>query len=659
MNKLVKQCFLLIFVIFVSFYAISIHNVQNNSTTLQQHSSTKSIVTSKLSSSGISINGNAQLASAALPGGDGSSTYPYIIQDLVIQDVPSYGVSIQNTDKYFILSNITVFNCSIGFYFYNITHGTVQNSHSYNNSNDGFYLYSSSYNTFTNNIVYNNSYGFYINYSNNTLLTHNTAYNNSNTGFYNTYNSNFNNYYYNIAINNSQTGFVVVSNNNTLQGNYGFNNYNSFLISSGYYNLLQNNTAISDSFAGFKILYSVNNTFINNTALNNGYYAFALSNHANNTILINNTAINTSGSGFWASSNSFNVYSHNLANNSGTYGFYLQNSLNNTVDTNQAYNNFYGYFLQNSLNNTVDTNQAYYNYYGFYISNTNYTIIENNIGLYSISMNYYESSTYKNTLNNNTFSIPNIAPSSPLNLQVTSGSNDLALQWQAPTSDGGSPITNYYIYRSTTSGGVYTLIDKTPSLAYTDSTVSSYVTYYYVVTAGNAVGESPYSNEASAILNTNPPNVSNVPDAPLSLTGYSEPNQAKLQWQTPISDGGSPITDYSIYRSTTSGSGYTLIDKTTYLSYVDNTVNNGITYYYVVTAVNAIGESVNSNEISVVPTNGASNSNPSSTSTSSTSSSDSNSNTTTALITTTPVDLISIVTTLFSLLIIKKRKNQK
>lgn len=45
-------------------------------------------------------------------------------------------------------------------------------------------------------------------------------------------------------------------------------------------------------------------------------------------------------------------------------------------------------------------------------------------------------------------------PSAPQNLQATSGDAQVTLTWEAPSSDGGSPVTNYRIYRGTTSGSI-------------------------------------------------------------------------------------------------------------------------------------------------------------------------------------------------------------
>ncbi len=58
-----------------------------------------------------------------------------------------------------------------------------------------------------------------------------------------------------------------------------------------------------------------------------------------------------------------------------------------------------------------------------------------------------------------------------------------------------------------------------------------------------------------------------------------------------------------MYRSTTSGGGYTKLNGSlvSLVNYTDSTVANGTIYYYVTTAVDGSGlESINSNEASAV-----------------------------------------------------------
>jgi fibronectin type 3 domain-containing protein len=98
------------------------------------------------------------------------------------------------------------------------------------------------------------------------------------------------------------------------------------------------------------------------------------------------------------------------------------------------------------------------------------------------------------------------ATNSPISISVSGTgtqavAHSVSLSWTASTSS----VIGYNVYRSTISGGPYTLITGSPNggITYTDTAVQAGVTYFYVVTAVDANGnESAFSNEASATIPT-------------------------------------------------------------------------------------------------------------------------------------------------------------
>jgi fibronectin type 3 domain-containing protein len=78
--------------------------------------------------------------------------------------------------------------------------------------------------------------------------------------------------------------------------------------------------------------------------------------------------------------------------------------------------------------------------------------------------------------------------------------HSVSLSWTASTSPG---VVGYNVYRGTISGGPYAILNSSlvTGTSYTDTTVQTGQTYYYVATAvdGNR-NESSYSSQASAII---------------------------------------------------------------------------------------------------------------------------------------------------------------
>ena len=101
--------------------------------------------------------------------------------------------------------------------------------------------------------------------------------------------------------------------------------------------------------------------------------------------------------------------------------------------------------------------------------------------------------TIKSTAQNSTFTVPLTGTG------AATTPHSVTLSW----SDAGTQIAGYNVYRSTVSNGSYTRIDPTlvTTTSYSDQTVVSGTTYYYVVTAvGTNTVESAPSNQATATI---------------------------------------------------------------------------------------------------------------------------------------------------------------
>jgi hypothetical protein len=182
-----------------------------------------------------------------------------------------------------------------------------------------------------------------------------------------------------------------------------------------------------------------------------------------------------------------------------------------------------------------------------------------------------------------------VPPPAPTGLTATPGDNRVDLSWNP-----SSGATSYNVKRATVSGGPYTPIaaDVTTT-SFADTTAVNGTTYYYVVSAVNAAGESPNSNQASAT-----PAPPTNPDAPTALTARATgKKKIQLTW---VQSGSPNVTQNRIYRSTTSGGPYAPIATIPAATSFNNSgLTSGTTYFYVVTAINSGGlESAASNQAS-------------------------------------------------------------
>ena len=174
-------------------------------------------------------------------------------------------------------------------------------------------------------------------------------------------------------------------------------------------------------------------------------------------------------------------------------------------------------------------------------------------------------------------------PAAPTGLTGVIGDGQIAISWIAPAANG-SPITDYVIeYRTNVVGSPWSLFSHATSTA-TAATVTGLTNgtgYLFHVAAVSAVGTGAYSAESATFTPMAPAS------APTSVVGVSGNGQVSLTWVTPLSDGGSPISDYVVQYSSDSGVSWTPFAHavSTATSATVTGLTNGISYVFRTAAV--------------------------------------------------------------------------
>jgi len=159
---------------------------------------------------------------------------------------------------------------------------------------------------------------------------------------------------------------------------------------------------------------------------------------------------------------------------------------------------------------------------------------------------------------------------------------NVVLNWSAVPGAVG-----YIVRRGTNSSGPFIYVQNITETTFVDAGLNVGTTYYYQVTAVNAAGVSP-----SATATVVPP-----PLAPVSLSAIPGNAQVALSW-TAVPG----VTGYFLFSGTDSGDETNVVVANySGTSFVDTTVANGTTYYYVVASTNSTGLSPNSPEASATP----------------------------------------------------------
>jgi hypothetical protein len=171
-------------------------------------------------------------------------------------------------------------------------------------------------------------------------------------------------------------------------------------------------------------------------------------------------------------------------------------------------------------------------------------------------------------------------PAAPTGVTAQQAAGGLHVSWSAPASDGGNLITGYTV---TASPGGKTLTLAGTASAATVVGLTPGTAYTFTVAATNAAGRGPDSAPSPAM--TAP---ALIPAAPTAVRATAGDKSATVTWTAPITDGGSPITGYSL---TAAPGGATLTVAGTTRTATLTGLSNGTAYTVTATATNAIGTS--------------------------------------------------------------------
>ena len=185
------------------------------------------------------------------------------------------------------------------------------------------------------------------------------------------------------------------------------------------------------------------------------------------------------------------------------------------------------------------------------------------------------------------------------------GPQYVALRWGAPTFDGGSVVTNYVIEYTIDDGVSWTTWSE-PTGNGTNRTITGLldgVPHKFRISARNAVATGPPSDVSDAYTPLTP----TAPGRPLNAVATANTGQVGLDWDTPTSDGGAPISDYLIEYSSNAGSTWTTYVDTVSTATIATirTLPVGINVLFRVSAINSRGTGAASLSSNLITTIGA------------------------------------------------------
>ncbi|MBU6143886.1 MAG: fibronectin type III domain-containing protein [Acidobacteria bacterium] len=171
---------------------------------------------------------------------------------------------------------------------------------------------------------------------------------------------------------------------------------------------------------------------------------------------------------------------------------------------------------------------------------------------------------------------PRTLTSSPTITNINPGDKQLTVNWRAPSSNGGSPVTTY---TATAMPGAATCTAVAPATNCTILGLSNGSVYSVTVIATNPAGDSVPSSS----VNSSPVTIPGKPTISAVEPGN---NSMLVRWRAPSSTGGATVSTYTV---TASPGGNSCSTTGAVLFCTITGLDNGTTYAFTVTATNSAG----------------------------------------------------------------------
>ncbi len=197
---------------------------------------------------------------------------------------------------------------------------------------------------------------------------------------------------------------------------------------------------------------------------------------------------------------------------------------------------------------------------------------------------------WRKIINGSVVTLP-LAPSNVSSANITI--NSATIKW----TDNSNNEDGFEIYRSSSATEGFVKIGITPANAteFNNSSLDANATYYYKILAFNSVGKSAFTPVFS--LTTLPDSIATLPLAPSNVTSANiSKNSATIKW----TDNSSNESGFQIQRAINNGN-FTILRflESNQTTFVDNDIEENITYSYRIRAFNIVGYSNFSNTLNI------------------------------------------------------------